>query len=770
MKKFWRLLGALLLFLGATACVATPHSQPLAPQTVAGATAVAGVLDLRQWDFEQNSVVNLNGEWEFYWAQLLTPADFAVTSATTKTGLIIVPGAWRGYPVAGQAFSGDGYATYRLLVLLPPAAHAEKFLALKMPVAINTAHRLYIDGQWVGAAGQVGATAEQMTPQHRPYIAVFAPTRARVEILLQISSFYQYDGGVAQPLVLGTPAQIQQLNEQQWGRDFFLLGSIFIMGLYHLVLFALRRRDKAPLYFGLFCLLVVGGFLLLTQPQIFAATFSPTWEAYVRTLLLLGSVVIFTQALFFHTLFPQAAWPPVLKGLLGGMVLFAGLALWLPLRATPQLVLPLTLYLLLVHLYMLALLLRAVVQRQAGARIALLGCGPLLVTAINDALVFSQHSQAEPLVVVGVFGFILAQSYLLSARFSQAFRQTERLAADLRRSEAKYRTLFEDAKDLVFITALDGRVEAVNPACFAVLGYTQAEALGLNAADFYADPAERLRFQTAMARAGAVTDFPVLLRHKAGHELDCQLTATARHDKTGQLIGYQGIIHDVTAYKQVEAARQRVLALQDLTESLEQRVEARTLALTEASAALQAEIEQRQSHQQEKERLLVLAQQQSEHLRTMSHWLIELQKGPSFSQAVILDEDLRQKIADIRQNLSALQGLAGFEQNLSLVTYVFDTLRLLTEVEVYVEQVTTTLDEPNPSADPLAGSPLLQLSSRERQVLKLMAEGKSNPEIATRLTVQLNTVHTYLKRIRSKLGIQDTLGLINFARDHGLLR
>lgn len=35
-----------------------------------------GVLDLSGWDLEKDGPVNLAGEWEFYWEQLLTPEDF----------------------------------------------------------------------------------------------------------------------------------------------------------------------------------------------------------------------------------------------------------------------------------------------------------------------------------------------------------------------------------------------------------------------------------------------------------------------------------------------------------------------------------------------------------------------------------------------------------------------------------------------------------------------------------------------------------------------
>ncbi|RLT33801.1 MAG: PAS domain S-box protein [Chloroflexi bacterium] len=736
-----RLLLLIWLVLVLGGCTPADSGQPTLPQ------AVNGVLDLRGWNFDQDGPLNLNGEWEFYWEQLFTSREFA-DSTPAITGMIHVPDTWRDYPVNGQSLDGNGYATYRLTVYIDTAALPEKFLALKMPVSVNSAHRLTIDGQLLGSAGQVGPSAETMTAEHRPYIAVFTPAADSVEILLQISSFYQYQGGIVEPVALGTQRQIQQSNEEEVASDFFLMGSVFIIGLYHLMLFLLRRRDRSPLYLGLFCLLVVGVTLLLTQPQIFAAYVSPRWDIQVRTLFLLGSFAIFVQALFFHTLFWQDASAWALRMLFGVMVLLASLALLVPTKTVPTLVLSFSISVALSNLYTLILLVRAVVYRRAEARISLLGYIPLLVGAIHDISIFSQQLEAETWVSAGLFLFTLVQSYLLSARFSHAFTQTEILGEDLRRSEEKYRTLFEDSKDLIFITALDGRIETVNPACFDVLGYTRDEAPNFNAFDLYTNPAQRLRFQEAMAQSGAVTDFPVTLRHKEGHELECQITATMRRDKTGQTSGYQGIIRDVTTYKQAEAQRQRVLALQELNQSLEQRVETRSIALTEASTALKAEIEQRQSHQPEKDRLLTLAQQQSEHLRAMSNWLIEMQKVRHQNQASLLDEDIRQKVADIRRNLNTLQEIAGFEQSLHFVTYASDTIRLLAEVEIYIEQVSTSLDESSLSEDPLAGNPLLQLSSRERQVLKLIAEGKSNPEIASILTIRLNTVHTYLKRIR----------------------
>ena len=48
--------------------------------------AVNGILNLTDWDFENDGIVQLNGEWEFYREQLLIPDGFAVPDIPQKTG------------------------------------------------------------------------------------------------------------------------------------------------------------------------------------------------------------------------------------------------------------------------------------------------------------------------------------------------------------------------------------------------------------------------------------------------------------------------------------------------------------------------------------------------------------------------------------------------------------------------------------------------------------------------------------------------------------
>jgi hypothetical protein len=106
----FRLMWYLILLAMLSRCAAWPMLSDQPPQ------AVAGVLDLRDWNFEQEGLVKLNGEWEFYWAQLLTAGDFSEGTSPPLTGFFHVPSRWNGYAVNDTALTGDGYATYRLTV------------------------------------------------------------------------------------------------------------------------------------------------------------------------------------------------------------------------------------------------------------------------------------------------------------------------------------------------------------------------------------------------------------------------------------------------------------------------------------------------------------------------------------------------------------------------------------------------------------------------------------------------------------------------------
>lgn len=67
-------------------------------------------------------------------------------------------------------------------------------------------------------------------------------------------------------------------------------------------------------------------------------------------------------------------------------------------------------------------------------------------------------------------------------------------------------------------------------------------------------------------------------------------------------------------------------------------------------------------------------------------------------------------------------------------------------------------------------SPLDRLTTREREVLQLIAEGNSNKEIAARLTLSVKTIEAHRTNLMAKLDIHDTASLTRFAIARGLVR
>jgi diguanylate cyclase (GGDEF)-like protein/PAS domain S-box-containing protein len=136
----------------------------------------------------------------------------------------------------------------------------------------------------------------------------------------------------------------------------------------------------------------------------------------------------------------------------------------------------------------------------------------------------------------------------------------------LEETEQRYRQLFEDSLDAVYVTDADGAIIEMNPAGLELFGYAPEEVGTIKAHDFYADPADRLRFQRAIARRGNVAGYEERLRRKNGELFDALITATADRGTDGKVRGYKGIIRDITERKEFEDQLERRALHDPLTE------------------------------------------------------------------------------------------------------------------------------------------------------------------------------------------------------------
>jgi diguanylate cyclase (GGDEF)-like protein/PAS domain S-box-containing protein len=146
-----------------------------------------------------------------------------------------------------------------------------------------------------------------------------------------------------------------------------------------------------------------------------------------------------------------------------------------------------------------------------------------------------------------------------------ARRRTELLISGLRDSERRYRTLFEESRDAIYVTARDGRFIDANSAALELFGYPRAELMHINARDLYVQPERREEFSSLVEESGSVRDFEATLRRKSGEPIECLLSSMVRRDIDGDIVGYQGIIRDITERKRAE---RRILESEHFTRAI----------------------------------------------------------------------------------------------------------------------------------------------------------------------------------------------------------
>ena len=183
-----------------------------------------GVIDLSVVDLLNSDPVRLDGEWEFYWKQLLTPDDFRGVNPPVASVYLAFPAAWNGVRLKGEKLGGAGYATFRLRIL---AGGKPRELALHL-VDLNSAYRLWVNGKLLVENGVVGTDGSEETPNlsiRQPRLSLVDQP---VELVLQLSNHQYREGGVISAIELGRADKLKAAQLRQWGLALLCIGSLMV--------------------------------------------------------------------------------------------------------------------------------------------------------------------------------------------------------------------------------------------------------------------------------------------------------------------------------------------------------------------------------------------------------------------------------------------------------------------------------------------------------------------------------------------------------------
>ncbi|REK74800.1 ATP-binding protein [Paenibacillus paeoniae] len=395
-----------------------------------------GILDITQVHVSENPI-KLNGEWAFYWQELLSPEDIQIRS--TRDGnhdhWISIPSSWLGYRLDGQQLPGTGFATFRVVIELSEQDRNER-LALRLPTIFH-AYKLWVNDELLEEVGVVGQDKSGATPLLSTKLVFFQPENDRVELVMQVANFHHKRGGITKYIELGGSDVLTVRTNLRIAAEMFITASLLVIGVYHLLLFVLRRKDRATLYFGLFTLLFGIRSLLVGELMITQLFPHFPWELQFKIEYLILCIGGYIITKYFDYIFPNY----VSRWFRLGSRIATG-TLCLVVAVTPALIYSKILLIIgvivVLHMvYLMVGLVHSAVRRKEGALIFLLVSVVALVTVINDFLYYNEWSLIGNTSPLGLLVFTIAQMILLSSRFTRAASNEERIARELQDANNK---------------------------------------------------------------------------------------------------------------------------------------------------------------------------------------------------------------------------------------------------------------------------------------------------------------------------------------------
>jgi hypothetical protein len=401
--------------------------------------AINGEIDLSGWNFLEDGPVALDGEWFFFWNELLSPDDIRMQgeSVWEKARLAKVPGFFVNLidsDKPSEAPTMQGFGTYLLKVRGTGMEQAMTIARTRL----HASSRIYVvgDSQTQPSVDEIPLGVPGKNPESSvPQIVTLPPKLLKTSaahdfhILIPMSNFHFSKGGISPAPVLNEvhaeiDAQIHEVNARG-----IAVGIIAALAIYNLTLFIRNRGDRASLALAVFCLLIVWRSLvplLFDGPGVFDLAVS--YKTFYSTTLL---------CMLFFGYFLYLTFPSRMQGRWLLLLSIVCLAYALFVLCTPPLVFSRTVlisHLILVSasLYFLIGVLRAVRARDQGAWESLIGGICLLACLALDILnAFEIRIGWGSFTEFGVATFLFMQSQIIGIRFAEAFRKVKRLSKSL---------------------------------------------------------------------------------------------------------------------------------------------------------------------------------------------------------------------------------------------------------------------------------------------------------------------------------------------------
>jgi signal transduction histidine kinase len=384
-----------------------------------------GKLDLREQPLQDLGTLELSGEWEFYWNQLVEPG--LVQHSSQK---VVVPNTWSNYLYDGGKLPQEGYATYRMTILLNEG-DIGKVVSFYIP-GIATSYNLWVNDRFIKSNGTVGRSRDSTIPGDNPQIATFKVEDTQLELYVQVANFHQRKAGLWETIRFGTWEQISHYHDKKIVLEAFVIGCIFIIGFYHLVMFLLRPKELSLLYLAIACFSITLRTSLLDDKLIQFVTPNLEWEIAVKMEYISALTALIFFALFMKTTLMVNQCERPIHWIIRIILIYIAFIVVFPAYIFTNTYGIFQLFVIAVMLYIIGLTVIGIQRKNKGAISTFVAMLIIFTAVLNDLFYYSNHLSTNELVSVGFLIYLVFQAIDLARKFMSTFANVEKLSEELR--------------------------------------------------------------------------------------------------------------------------------------------------------------------------------------------------------------------------------------------------------------------------------------------------------------------------------------------------
>ena len=445
-----------------------------------------GILDLREYDFNANRPLEVRGEYEFYWNQMLNPA---VEGDTGEMIYIKVPGTWTHLQKEHPEVTRYGFATYRLVILLP-----ERMDELSFRIEdVFSASGYFLNGKAIDYLGFPGVNKYQTVIRYSRPVMVGTVSDREVELLIKVSNFDNRISGIVGGITIGKVNQMRDSRQKELFRGHFLIGAFLIIGIYFLGLY-LIRTEHYRLYFSLLCFLMALRVVMITEIPVI-----DTLNLNGLTTARLDYLNIYFFAPFFilmiRSLFPIEFPQLVYRITMWVSAVFIAIVVVSPISLFSFTFPFFFIFFILVSLVFLYVIILAWIRGRSHAPAYTLGLVILFIGTLNDMLNEIEVIETVYVVHYTMFIYLLVYAYIFADKSNYLQMKAQKLAEEVSLVKNNLEDLVEErTTELQSVSKELGRqkkklestnhdlVEAMNARnrLFAIIGHDVRAPIGYN--------------------------------------------------------------------------------------------------------------------------------------------------------------------------------------------------------------------------------------------------------------------------------------------------